>query len=203
MKDLTDRQRSLLSFIEHYYEDNGIMPTLSEISERFSYSDKAAWDAVEALIKKGFLEKEKGEHRAIRLKKEERDKRENVKIPLYSGEITAAALREESSECLYLGKSIAAGRNLFAIRVNSVSMKNAGILPFDIAVLDKDTLNISDNDIVLAAPKAADEDAGIQLRRYRKTPYFAELWPENDSMGIIKAPEFSFYGVLVLIIRSY
>ena len=203
MKDLTDKQQALLSFIEQYYETKGIMPTLSEISKRFSYSDKAAWDAVEALIKKGALEKEKGEHRAIRLKKEERDKRENIRIPIYSGPITAAALNEGSSEYIYLCRTIASERNLFAIRINGFSMKNAGILPSDIAILDRDTANIKDNDIVLAEPKAADEDAEIQLRRYRKTPYFSELWPENDSMGIIKAPEFSFYGKLILIIRSY
>ncbi len=203
MKDLTDKQKALLSFIEQNYEERGIMPTLSEISSRFSYSDKAAWDAVDALARKGFIEKEKRGHRAMRLNPGKRERMENARIPFYSDMITAASITGAAEESVYIEKAAVAGRDLFAIRVQSLSMKNAGILPGDIAVLDRNTSELKDNDIVLAEPKAAEDNALMELRRFRRTPFFTELWPENDSMGIIKAPAFSFYGRLIMILRSY
>lgn len=201
MKDLSTRQRDVLSYIEYYIENNSTSPSLKEIGEHFSFSDKAAWDVIEALIKKGRLEKSDG-HRSIRLKKDDRDRRETKKIELYHHPFTAEKLNESTDDYIFFEKSKVNDGEYFAISVYSYSMMNAGIVPGDIAILTKDISSIKDNDIVLAAPSDSDSYE-MELRRFRKTPFFNELWPENDSMGIIKASAFSFYGKLCYILRSY
>ena len=201
MKDLSSRQHDVLTFIEDYIEENSTAPALREIAEHFSFSDKAAWDVIEALIKKEMLEKSEG-HRSIRLRKDDRERRETKRIELYHYPFTAERLAEKADDYIFFEKSKVADSDYFAISVYSYSMKNAGILPGDIAILSKDISSIKDDDIVLAAPSES-ESYEMELRRLRKTPYFKELWPENDSMGIIKASEFSFYGKLCYVVRSY
>ncbi len=201
MKDLSTRQRDVLAYIENYIEENSTSPSLREIGEHFSFSDKAAWDVIEALIKKDRLEKSDG-HRSIRLKKDDRDKRETKRIALYHYPFTAETLREGSDDYIFFEKAKVSDAEYFAISVHSYSMKNAGIIPGDIAIMSMDISSIKDDDIVLAAPKESDLYE-MELRRLRRTPIFNELWPENDSMGIIKASEFTFYGKLCYVVRSY
>lgn len=201
MKDLSARQRDVLTFIENYIEEYSTSPSLREIGEHFSFSDKAAWDVIEALTKKEKLEKSDG-HRSIRLKKDERARRETRRITLYHYPFTAEKLSKETDDYIFFEKAKVADSEYFAISVYSYSMKNAGILPGDIAIMSRDISTIKDDDIVLAAPSES-ESYEMELRRLRKTPSFNELWPENDSMGIIKALEFTFYGKLCYIVRSY
>lgn len=204
MTKLTDRQGEILNFIYSYLDREGAMPTLSEISSSFGFSDKAALDVVNALINKGRLERsERKGHRTIRLTEEERDRRENRSIELYSGRLTPLVLSKKSDEEIFVPRYLARLGNIFAIRVESLSMINAGIKPGDICIIQGDGYTLQPEDIVLALPSGAEEQSEIELRRYRKSLFFSELWPENDSMGIIKATEFKFYGVLKELIRSY
>lgn len=201
MRGLSPRQAEVLSFIESYIEKNSAPPTLREIGEYFDFSDKAAWDVIEALIKKDRLERSDG-HRAIRLRSDERLHRETKRIDLFYGPFTEETLKNSAPSSIFIEKAKVEGEDFFALSVNSYSMVNSGIIPGDIAILSRDIKSISDNDIVLASPSDA-YGYEMELRRFRKTPFFSELWPENDSMGIIKAPEFTFYGKLLYIFRSY
>ena len=79
-------------------------------------------------------------------------------------------------------------------------MMNAGILPGDIAIMDGDVSNLKDGDIVL--PLFADDDKMV-LRRYRKTPSFIQLEPENDEMGIIRGIDIKIFAILKSIRRVY
>ena len=56
-----------------HIEEEGISPTLDEIAAAFSFSPAAAHYAIDALARKGALEKDEGRSRGIRLKDEERD----------------------------------------------------------------------------------------------------------------------------------
>lgn len=55
--DLTKRQFEIFSYIFDYRQQHGFSPTLREICEEFSFSDPAARQHIDALVKKGYLQK--------------------------------------------------------------------------------------------------------------------------------------------------
>ena len=56
-KRLTLRQREVFDFIENYIAEAGYAPTIAEIAEGFGLSGKAIYDHVNALIRKGMIER--------------------------------------------------------------------------------------------------------------------------------------------------
>ena len=56
-KRLTLRQREVFDFIEKYISEAGYSPTIAEIAEGFGLSGKAIYDHVNALIRKGMIER--------------------------------------------------------------------------------------------------------------------------------------------------
>lgn len=67
LKRLTTRQREILDFIDKYISENGYAPTLKEIGQAFGFSDKAASDHRDALIRKGRITFDYTKPRSIRL----------------------------------------------------------------------------------------------------------------------------------------
>tara|TARA_S200002703_G_scaffold157684_1_gene166232 strand:+ start:2497 stop:2733 length:237 start_codon:yes stop_codon:yes gene_type:complete len=72
---LTFNQKEVLNFVTSYYEVNHYMPTHKEIGEGYigdkkilkSRTDRAADYLLKALEARGWIKKEIGKHRAIRL----------------------------------------------------------------------------------------------------------------------------------------
>ena len=56
-KRLTLRQREVFDFIEKYISEVGYSPTIREIGKAFGFSEKAAFDHVNALVRKGMIER--------------------------------------------------------------------------------------------------------------------------------------------------
>ena len=56
-KRLTPRQREVFDFIEKYISEVGYSPTIREIGKAFGFSEKAAFDHVNALVRKGMIER--------------------------------------------------------------------------------------------------------------------------------------------------
>lgn len=201
MKKLSARQEEILGFIRKHIEEEGISPTLDEIAAAFSFSPAAAHYAIDALARKGALEKDEGRSRGIRLKDEERDERENMKIPLFSSEPSPADVREGyTDKACYVPRRIARS-GAYAFIVRSESMRDAGIIPGDIAIMTDDISSLKDGDIVLA--DQGDESGQIELRRYRRLPGYVLLIPDNAIMGIRKSNSAKVYGILAAIRRDY
>ena len=78
MKQITDRQKEVLTFIANFTEDNVYPPTVREISEHFKISIRAVQDHIIALQKKGYLSTEQKRSRSIRVLVDERQKTEKV-----------------------------------------------------------------------------------------------------------------------------
>ena len=55
MKGLTDKQKQILDFIGQYGQEQGMAPTINEISEHFDVTAATAFAHVKALQKKGML----------------------------------------------------------------------------------------------------------------------------------------------------
>ena len=53
MRQITDRQKEVLTFIADFTEENVYPPTVREISEHFGISLRAVQDHIAALQKKG------------------------------------------------------------------------------------------------------------------------------------------------------
>ena len=49
MKEMTSRQREVLTFIRGFTERNSAPPTVREIGERFGFTARAAFDHLRAL----------------------------------------------------------------------------------------------------------------------------------------------------------
>ena len=56
-KRLTPRQREVFDFIEKFIAEAVYPPTIREIGKAFGFSEKAAFDYVNALVRKGMLER--------------------------------------------------------------------------------------------------------------------------------------------------
>src|SRR6266852_3777537 len=57
MRELTERQREILSFIHSFSARHGLPPTVREIGGRFKVTPRAAFDHLRALERKGALQR--------------------------------------------------------------------------------------------------------------------------------------------------
>src|SRR5262245_49490818 len=57
MRELTERQREVLSFIRMFTARHGVPPTVREIGARFKVTPRAAFDHLRALERKGELQR--------------------------------------------------------------------------------------------------------------------------------------------------
>ena len=204
MKTLTERQREILSFISSYIMENGKSPTLREIGKNFGFSHNAARDEVAALVRKGFLEKGDKEIRSLSFPLDERLERENISVPFFDREPSLMDIEERRYKATLFVQRRLAKHSVFAFRVTSESMRNAGIIPGDIAILTKIDGEPANDAIILAS--YADEEEPMELRRYHPIGIgYAELWPDNDTMGIIKVMRNNLVvaGILAHIRRDY
>lgn len=55
MKDLTDKQQAVLTFITTIIKERGFPPTIREIGDEFGITAKGAYDHLKAIEKKGIL----------------------------------------------------------------------------------------------------------------------------------------------------
>ena len=67
MKPLTPTQHTVLAFIERHIRRYGYAPTVRELAEKTGRSRTAAQYLIEQLIEKGYLEREAGKARHLKL----------------------------------------------------------------------------------------------------------------------------------------
>lgn len=201
MREITERQKEVLSFITNFTEANSYPPTIREIAEHFGISLKAVQDRIAALQKKGYLSSETKRSRSIRIIKEEKDSRLYInKIPLLGTVAAGKPLLCEENLDGYVNLTepfIKPGKSYFALRVRGASMINAGILEGDLAVIEQ-TESVFDGQIVVAVL----EDA-ITLKRYYREDSYVRLQPENPAFQPILCNDVRIVGVLSSIVRTY
>lgn len=209
--DLTDKQRQVLDFIQHYTAMHSVSPKLQEIADGIGIRSRGvAHRYVQALIEAGYLETVEGRHRGIRLlgfnpyhpnPHQPEPQRTESTLPLL-GRIAAGKPIEAiaGQDELDLGDFF--GRNNFAIRVQGDSMIEAGILDGDIVIIEFcETAN--DGDIVVAL---IDEEEAT-LKRFKRSQQgkYIKLTPANSSMEpmVYEAERVRIQGVLIGQLRKY
>ena len=203
MKEITSRQKEILNFISDYQEENSYPPTVREIGDHFGVSIRAVQDHITALQKKGYITQTQKKSRSIKVLIDERKKDTNMfvdKVPVI-GTIAAGKplLCEENYEgyVTLTEPFIRPGKNYFALHVRGESMKNAGILEGDLAIIEQADAAI-DGQIVVAVI-----DDAITLKRYFKEPSRVRLQPENEAFHPIYCQEVRIVGVLSNLVRTY
>lgn len=203
MRQITDRQKEVLTFIAEFTEENVYPPTVREISQHFGISLRAVQDHIAALQKKGYLSTEQKRSRSIRVLVDERKKDDKLyvgKVPLLGTVAAGKPLLCEENLDGYVNLTepfIRPGKNYFALRVRGTSMINAGILEGDLAVVEQAS-TAHDGQIVVAVL-----DDAITLKRYFKETSRVRLQPENPDMQPIYCQDVRIVGVLSNIVRTY
>jgi repressor LexA len=201
MKELTQRQKEVLSFIAGYINQHNYPPTIREIGDFFSISVKGAHDHVTALKRKGVLKQADKRSRTMELVGEGRSSLNRlVEIPLL-GTVAAGVpiLSEENWDgTVQINDALLKkNRKYFALRVRGDSMVGAGIMDGDTAVIEKQTI-AKNGEIVVAVV-----DEAVTLKRFFKEAKRVKLQAENVSYPPIYSQNVRLLGRLAHIIRSY
>jgi repressor LexA len=180
MDELTPRQSEILLFIQEFIEETGMPPTRAEIARGLGFrSANAAEEHLRALQRKGAIELIPGTSRGIRLKD---FLREQLGLPLV-GRVAAGSpiLAEEHIEARYrIDTSMFDPPPHYLLRVQGMSMKDAGILDGDLVAVHR-TPEVRSGQIIVA--RLEDE---VTVKRYRQEGKVVWLLPENKDFSPIK-----------------
>jgi repressor LexA len=165
MKELTKRQKEILSFIAAYIKNHSYPPTIREIADNFSISVKGAYDHVTALKRKNCLKQDDNRSRTMELVRSKVDEDLGMvsKIPIV-GTVAAGIpiLSEENWEgTITLHQSMLKKNKVyFALKVRGDSMSGAGIMDGDMAIIEKMTV-VKNGEIAVAVV-----DDAVTLKRF-------------------------------------
>ena len=192
---LTARQRQVLEFIESEGRGSGRPPTVREIAEHFGFrSPRAASDHLDALERKGWIERDRGSARGIRLPDPPGG------IPIV-GRVAAGhpILSSEYREGTLDFHNLFGIRDRFAVRVIGESMIGCGINDGDYVIVQRSS-RIEDGQIALVYL-----DGEATVKRVRRTPTGYRLEAENPRFAPLEvdesSPEFQVGGPVVGVVR--
>ncbi len=134
MKLLTDRQQTVLTFVEEFCSRQGYPPTVREVAAAFGIQPRAAADHLTALKRKGYLNREPGVSRGLSLAL--KSVGPVVEVPVL-GRIAAGQpllASENVEETLPLPSSWVQGDEVFLLKVTGESMAPV-ILPDDLVMV--------------------------------------------------------------------
>jgi repressor LexA len=186
--------------IQDFIAESGMPPTRAEIARELGFkSANAAEEHLRALQRKGVLELVPGASRGIQLKD---SLREQLGLPLV-GRVAAGSpiLAEEHIETHYrIDQALFNPKPHYLLRVEGMSMKNAGILHGDLVAVHR-TPEVRSRQIVVA--RVEDE---VTVKRYRQEGSLVWLMPENEDFEPIRVDLNSqamvIEGVVVGVIRD-
>ncbi len=206
MNDLTSRQRQFLEFITGFLKEVGYPPSIRQMQQHFALkSTKGVKDHVDRLVEKGYLQRENGSARALRLVSRLGDGRRiaDTRAPIV-GSVAAGLpiLAEENIQgSLPLPERYADRQGLFWLRVRGESMTGDGIL---------------DGDLVLVLPQPFVEQNQISVvmvnceatvKRFRREGDVVKLIPGNPDFPVMEFRredgEVSVVGRVVALHREF
>ena len=203
---LTPKQQKLLDYLKLEIQEKGLAPSLRTAAANLDISHAAVAQTLKTLEEKKYIRRQGRYSRTLDICKDASDlnpDRVPRQIPLV-GRITAGLPIYASQEwegSILVDPRLYPGQNLFALRVQGHSMKNAGILDQDIAICQPRQYALN-KEIVVAL--IHNEEATI--KRFFLHSNRIELRPENPDfksqtyefddvliqgkvMGIIRAPQ--------------
>jgi repressor LexA len=207
MKDLTDRQKQVLEFIQRRQTNDSLTPTFREIAAHFHFSSpNAAVCHVQALLAKGALKNLPGRARALQVVNAnfpaDRRRPRVVAVPIY-GSIPAGLPQDSTQEeesCVLIDVDtlgIKPTTRTFGLKVRGDSMIGKCIREGDIAVIEHG-VEPRPGDTV-----AALIDGQVTLKTFvtqRGKPYLRAENPRYPDL--IPQEELQIQGVMVALVRK-
>jgi repressor LexA len=203
---ITEKQKNALSAIYESIRSSGFPPTFADLREKLNVvSNQAVLNFLESLEKKGFIKREDGQARSIKilpLGYKEIEKEPLIKI---AGMSAAGSCTESFADAftawmplsdqIFQNEKISKAQDdVFVIQVHGDSMINAGIDDSDMLLIKK-TKEYKSGDIVVAR-----SDDGTTVKRFIADGGKRYLKPENpnyENIPIIPG-EINFEGKVIL-----
>ena len=179
--NLTDRQAEVLEFLHRHLAEQGVPPTRAEIVAAFGFrSPTAAEDHLRALARKGAIELRPGSSRGIRLLTQAAANDEHT-LPLVGRVAAGAPILSDGGleDRVPVPGSFFRPRAHFLLRVQGLSMRDAGILDGDLLAVHR-TPDAHNGQTVVA--RVDDE---ITVKKLRIKGSTAELLPANPDYAPI------------------
>ena len=199
MKPLTVRQTEVLECIRDKVKTTGIPPTIAEIASTIGVtSPHGVRGHLQALARKGAIELIPSASRGIRLLRDAR----NLGLPIV-GRVAAGKpiLAEEHIEDHgRLDPSLFKPRADYLLRVQGMSMRDAGILDGDLLAVHR-TSEAHNGRIVVVRV-----DGEVTVKRLRLRGHIAHLQPENPDFETLRVnmhkTDLCIEGIVVGVIRN-
>lgn len=206
MLSLEPKEQMIFDYIKENIRKNGYSPSIRDICTALGIkSTSTVHTCLDKLEKKGYIQKENGKSRTLRIEgvsyEDGGEVKDYLNVPLL-GKVTAGQpiLAVENYEgFIHYPKGLypLPDNDLFALRVTGTSMIEAGILDGDIVVVEK-TPTAENGDIVVAL---IDDEATVKTF-YKEDGHF-RLQPENKTMLPIIVTSLMLLGKVVTVIRYY
>jgi len=154
MKALTEKQKSMLEYIEDFIEKEGMAPTVYEIADYFSIKTSTVFAHLRALQRKSHITRT-SKARSITVKhSKSKPKHMSFLLPVpLLGRINAGTpaenLEYKEGEIFVSPDVVSNNSNAFALKVHGQSMRDLGIYEDDIVIVEK-VDNVNPGDIVVA-----------------------------------------------------
>ena len=189
MDRLTKSQQKVYDFLRQKTA-TGVPPTVREICAATGLKSTSTVHAhLKTLERLGYITREAGLNRSIRVEGEI----PAAQVPIL-GKVTAGMPILAVEDIPFPQK---AGKELFALHVSGLSMRDAGILDGDYVVAEQ-AATADDGDIVVAM---IDEEATVK-RLYREKAG-VRLQPENPDFQPIYSDHASILGKVIAVLRYY
>ncbi|MBO5648708.1 MAG: transcriptional repressor LexA [Clostridia bacterium] len=200
MEKLTKKEQLVYDFIVDTIRRDGYAPSVRDISLAVDMkSTSTVHHYIASLEKKGYIQKESGKSRTLRI---ERDENENAdRIPVLgrvaAGQPILATENFESYIDFYVNKRRYSIDNLFALIIKGDSMIEAGIMNGDTVIVER-TSYARNGDIVIAL---VGDEATCKVF-YREDGHY-RLQPCNSTMEPIIVDEVLLLGKVISCFRNY
>ena len=193
MEHLTKSQQKVYDFLRKE-AGKGVPPSVREICAATGLRSTSTVHAhLKTLERLGYIHREAGLNRSIRIE----GGTPSSQVPIL-GKVTAGVpiLAVEDIEG-YIPFPLKEGKELFALHVSGLSMKNAGILDGDYVVAEQ--ASTADNGEIVVA--LIDDEATV--KRLFSEEGQVRLQPENPDFSPIYSDHVSILGKVIAVVRYY
>ena len=203
--NLTPKQLRILQMIRGHRLANGYSPTMQELAQELGVSKVTVFEHVEALIKKGALQRQANKARSLSLSDNAPvpDEAQPLRFPLV-GKIAAGYPIEKFAQTDQLnledlfGPRIGQKAGTFALQVDGDSMKDEGIFDGDFVIVERrETARNGERVIALLA------DDETTLKTFYKERNHIRLQPANPEFEAIRVKKCRIQGVVIGVLRRY
>lgn len=197
---LTKRQKEILDFIKSFIDKRGYAPSINEIQEEFNLSSTATvHQHINALKKKGYINKKANDARAIEIKSRQKPA---AQVPL-AGTIAAGEPIEaiEDPEPVTVPLEMIPNRpdnDYYVLKVEGDSMIEEGIKDGDqVLVKKQETAEPGETVVALL------DNENATLKKYYPQEGKVKLEPANENLDPIYTENCQIQGKVVGVIRKF